>query len=539
MREAVLNLGLCHYMVAIKRPCGTVLQYDFGPQGGRDVGTSRSKSGLPAEVRETRLPGGIPTNVHALYVGKTMMDLDHIREFNSLQPKYYALYESDWRHYANGLVQLLTGTERSTAQYLRHRYIERMAAGDPQGAWHQGLYNVAHMIADAENWRDEGVRSEVLAMGAASARLATAAVAAVPLCVAGRNALATGIASSMVSSIPRIAFGSLQALPSGYASQDRFAPPSLAKTCPAIAASVQLVPRKNSIVGPGVGHQAWLASVMGLHWAEGLRAHIRGADQSQIRSPDQRQIRGADPTTTGFGSVVATSAQQPLSMSNLNSGFQGLRGRLVMFARQAQNFGTVAGAASTQPVPIDNANSGFQGLRGRLTTFARHAQTLGTVAGNRIAGVFARFMPRTERLQATIPTTSRALTLASPQSQLVSTNSLFSSLRTGVMGAVQWRGGTGKKADSCQKPAICAASSSITSTVMGGRQGTGKKADYFQQPRICAAYSSITSSVVGGRPPGLQLRGPALCLKWGTVFKCRIKAAYEHVKKGATSVVVA
>eukprot|EP00798_Chlamydomonas_sp_ICE-L_P009651 gene9651-7498_t len=211
MREAVLNLGLCHYMVAIKRPCGTVLQYDFGPQGGRDVGTSRSKSGLPAEVRETRLPGGIPTNVHALYVGKTMMDLDHIREFNSLQPKYYALYESDCRHYANGLVQLLTGTERSTAQYLRHRYIERMAAGDPQGAWHQGLYNVAHMIADAENWRDEGVRSEVLAMGAASARLATAAVAAVPLCVAGRNALATGIASSMVSSIPRIAFGSLQA----------------------------------------------------------------------------------------------------------------------------------------------------------------------------------------------------------------------------------------------------------------------------------------------------------------------------------------
>eukprot|EP00798_Chlamydomonas_sp_ICE-L_P032468 gene32468-17869_t len=280
MREAVLNLGLCHYMVAIKRPCGTVLQYDFGPQGGRDVGTSRSKSGLPAEVRETRLPGGIPTNVHALYVGKTMMDLDHIREFNSLQPKYYALYKSDCRHYANGLVQLLTGTERSTAQYLRHRYIERMAAGDPQGAWHQGLYNVAHLLLD---W-------------------ATAAVAAVPLGVAGRNALATGIC--------------------------------------------------------------------------------------------------------------------------LEHGVVNTQDRLWELAGSA----------------------------------IRICQTLGTVAGNRIAGVFARFMPRTERLQAvdspesfaqrprltltapgsgfygaklsqTIPTTSRALTLASPQSQLVSTNSLFSSLR--------------------------------------------------------------------------------------------------------------
>eukprot|EP00798_Chlamydomonas_sp_ICE-L_P028370 gene28370-31499_t len=212
VKEAVLNLGLCHYLVAIKQPCGTVVQYDFGPIGG-DIGvsTSQAGTGLPAEVRETCLEGGIPEGVPALFIGKTTVELDSVREFNAHQPNVYALYASDCRHYANGLVKHLTGTERSTAHYLRHRYLAKMTNSAQGGfTWHMGLYEMAQAVADIENWRNEQDRQRLLLQGLLHTGMGALTTSTTVL-LATKPGLATGLASGLVNAVPKVAGGSLRA----------------------------------------------------------------------------------------------------------------------------------------------------------------------------------------------------------------------------------------------------------------------------------------------------------------------------------------
>ena len=34
MADAILDMGICHYMVILKEPDGSCTQWDFGPRGG-------------------------------------------------------------------------------------------------------------------------------------------------------------------------------------------------------------------------------------------------------------------------------------------------------------------------------------------------------------------------------------------------------------------------------------------------------------------------------------------------------------------------
>ena len=93
-RELVADLGICHYVVVMKQPNGEVVQFDFGPKGGRDV--SASRGGIPAEVRERPLQPGLFESAPVLYVGTTTMGLEEIRAFNAKQPGVYAILRTDW-----------------------------------------------------------------------------------------------------------------------------------------------------------------------------------------------------------------------------------------------------------------------------------------------------------------------------------------------------------------------------------------------------------------------------------------------------------
>lgn len=152
VKAAIVDIGICHYLVLVKAPDGRVLQLDFGPCGG-DVHVSvpgarlsRALStptlvmptsplelepgavgspgepvpGVPGEVRERWL-SELPSHMPLVHVGRTSRSLQEIREFNQQQPTYYLLHDNDCRHFANNLVQHMTGMHKATAVFLRQQ----------------------------------------------------------------------------------------------------------------------------------------------------------------------------------------------------------------------------------------------------------------------------------------------------------------------------------------------------------------------------------------------------------------------------------
>jgi hypothetical protein len=167
VKEAVVDMGIAHYLVLVRDADGVIRQWDFGPCGGDvhidlpgssfrprarpirgraaametlpldgasgeagasspegrgvagEAGASSSEGrGVAGEVREHVLLS-LPTHAPLVHIGKTSLSPAQIRDFSVRQPMHYLLHENDCRHYTNNLVQLLTGQERSTAHFLR------------------------------------------------------------------------------------------------------------------------------------------------------------------------------------------------------------------------------------------------------------------------------------------------------------------------------------------------------------------------------------------------------------------------------------
>lgn len=61
------------------------------------------------------------------------MSLQQIREFNQQQPMHYLLHDNDCRHFANNLVQHMTGMHKATAVFLRQQVRRAAVEGAAEG----------------------------------------------------------------------------------------------------------------------------------------------------------------------------------------------------------------------------------------------------------------------------------------------------------------------------------------------------------------------------------------------------------------------
>ena len=69
VNRLLLDLGVCHFMTVFKSPSGQLVQFDFGPRGGRDIsfgnpsqgrmarlfGKHQATRAVPAEIREAKV----------------------------------------------------------------------------------------------------------------------------------------------------------------------------------------------------------------------------------------------------------------------------------------------------------------------------------------------------------------------------------------------------------------------------------------------------------------------------------------------------
>ena len=152
----------------VKASNGQVLQLDFGPCGGdvhvsvpganlaralstpalvmptspldlegsphtsRQLLSGHASAGVPGEVRERWL-SELPSHMPLVHVGRTSLSLQQIREFNQQQPTYYLLHDNDCRHFANNLVQHMTGMHKATAVFLRQQVRRAAVEGAAEG----------------------------------------------------------------------------------------------------------------------------------------------------------------------------------------------------------------------------------------------------------------------------------------------------------------------------------------------------------------------------------------------------------------------
>lgn len=136
-KNRLKDLGLCHFMAIFRSSKGELVQFDFGPPGG-DITISFPSSrknddkkyeilyhekgaiyaGPLGEIREEKIEDGLPSS--ALFMGRTRLSLNAIREFNNTQDMAYQLIWNDCRHYVDMLVQHTTGSECASASLMRH-----------------------------------------------------------------------------------------------------------------------------------------------------------------------------------------------------------------------------------------------------------------------------------------------------------------------------------------------------------------------------------------------------------------------------------
>ena len=126
MREIVADIGICHYIVVVRKPSGEAVQFDFGPRGGRDV--SAARGGVPGEVREQPLQPGLMDGAILLHMGSTHLGLDQVREFNAQQPRVYALLQSDWcaQRHSVAYISLIIGQPAGISCHAYYACVARM-----------------------------------------------------------------------------------------------------------------------------------------------------------------------------------------------------------------------------------------------------------------------------------------------------------------------------------------------------------------------------------------------------------------------------
>ncbi|CAD7697223.1 unnamed protein product [Ostreobium quekettii] len=162
-KNAIVPLGVCHYMTVFETSDGRLVQFDFGPRGGDVekgvpvswmVGADRgdekkrehgSKSSV-GEIRENQLT--VLPDAH-LFVGRTLLRLTDIRSYNAVQPLHYELHTNDCRHYVNSLVEFTTGVESASVQLVRETF-RRRHAGAP--ALNAKAVEFAQYFTDVQNW---------------------------------------------------------------------------------------------------------------------------------------------------------------------------------------------------------------------------------------------------------------------------------------------------------------------------------------------------------------------------------------------------
>ncbi|KAK9817556.1 hypothetical protein WJX74_005440 [Apatococcus lobatus] len=171
-KQALQDLGVAHFLVAVRTPDGKLFRFDFGPAGGRDIvlpSSSRKKKCVPGEVREGKL-AELPSS--HMYVGKTTWSLQDIRSFNQLQQDNYQLNTNDCRHYVNNLVRQTTGVPGATTRLIRHHFqLQRQHCM----RWNDRILAFGHHFTDVNNW------PRILAAGKATLGLA--------ILVSGRRAV--------------------------------------------------------------------------------------------------------------------------------------------------------------------------------------------------------------------------------------------------------------------------------------------------------------------------------------------------------------
>ncbi|CAD7697306.1 unnamed protein product [Ostreobium quekettii] len=163
-KNAMVPLGVCHYMTVFETSDGRLVQFDFGPAGG-DVhkgvpvswvaGAERGEEGkaglggrhgVEGEIREHQL-AALPEE--HLFIGHTPLRLSDIRSYNAVQPLHYELHSNDCRHYVNSLVHFTTGVDGASVQLVRETYRRRHARPPALSA---RAVQFAQYFTDVANW---------------------------------------------------------------------------------------------------------------------------------------------------------------------------------------------------------------------------------------------------------------------------------------------------------------------------------------------------------------------------------------------------
>ena len=163
LRDGVRDSGICHYVTVFKQPDGSLVQFDYGPEGGdiylaegplpmvfnRNKSTQRRREQIRGEVRE-RAISDLP-DAH-LFVGKTHLTMDEIRAWSDIKAQQrYQLLSNDCRHFVNALVRYSTGMDGAASSCLRNQWIKNknkygIAQGLVRfGQWWTDVANAGHV----------------------------------------------------------------------------------------------------------------------------------------------------------------------------------------------------------------------------------------------------------------------------------------------------------------------------------------------------------------------------------------------------------
>jgi len=190
VKGSLTQIGVCHFLAAVRTREGRVHVFDFGPVGGdvtlglqspfpkarqqppaeapwyslacqgpsapsRDCSVSSTaffldnqgqSRGAVGEIRERVLPDLPPNH---MYVGRTSLTLREIREYNQLQNSRYELNTNDCRHYVNNLVRFTTGVPSASGALTEYNL---MISKQGQLAWNDQLTRFAQQLTDVNNW---------------------------------------------------------------------------------------------------------------------------------------------------------------------------------------------------------------------------------------------------------------------------------------------------------------------------------------------------------------------------------------------------
>eukprot|EP00191_Tetraselmis_sp_GSL018_P012134 CAMPEP_0177619704 /NCGR_PEP_ID=MMETSP0419_2-20121207/26433_1 /TAXON_ID=582737 /ORGANISM="Tetraselmis sp., Strain GSL018" /LENGTH=225 /DNA_ID=CAMNT_0019119051 /DNA_START=465 /DNA_END=1139 /DNA_ORIENTATION=- len=119
---------------------------EHAPPRGANEQAATYPRGAPGEIRE-RIFSDLPES--HLYIGRTTLSLQDIRNYNKLQNSLYKLNANDCRHYVNNLVQYTTGYEAASSSLVNHNLV---ALRGGELGWDGQLLKAAKELTDVNNW---------------------------------------------------------------------------------------------------------------------------------------------------------------------------------------------------------------------------------------------------------------------------------------------------------------------------------------------------------------------------------------------------